>query len=192
VSFAQVLKRGTAVEILILFETIEGQTGKIVERVDQQIRAAGHGVRTFNTEDRLAPLSFDGIEKVILAAPVHERRHPKSFEVLVAANLSALNARLTLLISVSLKAAFPEGMEEAQDYLNEMEMRTKFEPDFRALTAGAVRTSSYDYFESQVVQHVVLDGRNVDLVDGVREFTDWDKLYTDVAAFMQDKPSRIA
>ena len=43
-------------EFLILFETVEGQTGKIVERVDQQIRAAGHSVRSFNTENRLAPL----------------------------------------------------------------------------------------------------------------------------------------
>ena len=83
-----------------------------------------------------------------------------------------MKSRQTLLISVSLKAAFPEGMAAAQEYLKEMEMRTKFEPDFRALTGGAVCTSSYGYFENQVVQHVALDGRNVDLVDGVREFTD--------------------
>ena len=80
-------------------------------------------------------------------------------------------------------------MAEAQDYLKEMEMRTDFEPDFRALTAGAVRTSSYDYFESQVVQHVALDGRDVDLVNGVHEFTDWDKLHADVAEFISATPS---
>ncbi len=137
----------------------------------------------------MASISFDGIDKVILAAPVHERRHPKSFEVLIGSSLSDLKSRQTLLISVSLKAAFPEGMAEARDYLKEMEMRTNFEPDFRALTAGAVRTSSYDYFESQVVQHVALDGHDVDLIDGVREFTDWDKLNAEVAEFMQVTPS---
>jgi len=71
-------------------------------------------------------------------------------------------------------------------------MRTKFEPDFRALTGGAVCTSSYGYFENQVVHHVALDGRNVDLVDGVREFTDWDKLQTDVVEFMYAAPTPIA
>lgn len=186
---AQLYRWGTVVEFLILFETVEGQTRKIVDRVDQQLRAAGHGVWLFNTEDRLASLSFDDIDKVILAAPVHERRHPKSFEVLIGSSLSDLKSRQTLLISVSLKAAFPEGMAEAQDYLKEMEMRTDFEPDFRALTAGAVRTSSYDYFESQVVQHVALDGRDVDLVNGVHEFTDWDKLHADVAEFISATPS---
>lgn len=179
-------------EILILFETVEGQTRKIVDRVGQQIRAAGHGVRLFNTEDRLASLSFDGIDKVILAAPVHERRHPENFEVLIGSSLSDLKSRQTLLISVSLKAAFPEGMAEARDYLKELEMRTNFEPDFRALTAGAVRTSSYGYFESQVIQFVVLDGRDVNLIDGVREFTDWDKLHAEVAAFIDATPSQIA
>lgn len=82
-------------------------------------------------------------------------------------------------------------MAEAQDYVTELEMRTGFAADFQALTAGAVRTSSYGYFENQVIRFVVLEGRDVDLVDGVREFTDWDKLHTDVAEFMRATPSYI-
>ncbi|MEP2028234.1 MAG: flavodoxin domain-containing protein [Paracoccaceae bacterium] len=171
-------------EFLVIFESVEGQTRKIAESVEQQIRAAGHGVRLFNAADRLASLSFEGIDKVVLAAPVHERRHPKDFEVLVSANLEELKAHQTLLISVSLKAAFPEGLEEAQDYLTEMKMRTGFSPDKEALAAGAVRTDSYSYFESQIVQNVALAGRNVDLVDGVREFTDWDQLRTEIETFL--------
>ncbi len=171
-------------KVLIVFETIEGQTRKIVEVVEQQILSAGHEVSLFNTEDRLGSVSFDGIEKVVLAAPVHERRHPKSFEIFVATSLDELKARQTLLISVSLKAAFPEGLEEAQDYVTEMKMRSGFEPDRELLVAGAVRTSSYGYFESQIVQNVVLDGRKVDLIDGVREFTDWGAVNAEIEAFL--------
>lgn len=173
-------------EVLIIFETIEGQTRRIVDFVEQQIRSAGHGVQLFNTEDRLGSLSFEGIDKVVLAAPVHERRHPPGFEVLVSTSVDELKSRQTLLISVSLKAAFPEGIDEAQDYLTEMKMRTGFEPSREVLAAGAVRTSSYDYFESQIVQNVALDGREVELVDGVREFTDWDALNAEVDAFLQE------
>ena len=167
-------------KFLVIFETVEGQTRKIAESVEQQIRAAGHGVRLFNVADRSASLSFEGIDKVVLTAPVHERRHPKDFEILVSASLEELKARQTLLISVSLKVAFPEGLEEAQDYLTEMKMRTGINPDKEALVAGAVRTNSYGYFEGLVVQNVVLAGRNVDLVDGVREFTDWDHLRVEI------------
>lgn len=171
-------------KVLIVFETVEGQTRKISEFVEQRIRSAGHEVQLFDTQDKLGTVSFSGIDKIVLAAPVHERRHPKGFEVFVGSSLDELRALPTLLISVSLKAAFPEGMEEARDYLTEMEMRTGFEPDREILAAGAVRTSSYDYFESQVVRHVVLDSRDVELVDGVCEFTDWKALGAAIDDFL--------
>jgi len=176
------------VKVLIIFETVEGQTRKIAEFVERQIRSAGHEVQLFNTEGRLGSLSFDGIDKVVLAAPVHERRHPRAFEVFVSASLPELMARQTLLISVSLKAAFPEGTEEARDYLTEMEMRTGFEPTKEVLAAGAVRTSSYGYYESQIVQNVALDGRDVELIDGVREFTDWNALAVETDSFLKAAP----
>ena len=71
-----------------------------------------------------------------------------------------------------------------QDYLTEMKMRTGFEPDKEVLVAEAVRSSSYGYFESQVVQHVVLGDRSVDLVNGVCEFTDWNALGSEVDGFL--------
>ena len=73
-----------------------------------------------------------------------------------------------------------------------MEMRTGFEPDRELLVAGAVRTSSYGYFENQVVRNVALDGRDIELVDGVREFTDWDALRDAVDAFLAGRSGESA
>lgn len=171
-------------EILVIYETVEGQTGKIAGFVKDRVKSAGHSVHSFDTSDHLGTVSFEGIDKVILAAPVHERRHPKGFEVFVSSSLDDLKARPTLMLSVSLKAAFRETREEAEDYLTEMKMRTGFTPGKDVLVAGAIRTGSYGYFESQIVRNVVLAGRNIDLVDGVREFTDWDALGTEIDAFL--------
>ena len=88
------------------------------------------------------------------------------------------------MLSVSLKAAFSIGREEAEDYLAEMILRTGFEPDERALVAGAVRPESYDYFEKEIVRHVVLRGQRIDPRDGTREFTDWAALEAVVTAFL--------
>jgi len=178
-------------ELLIIFESLEGQTSKIAKFVEKRIIDAGHGVRRFNSEDELAPLSFDGIDAVVLAAPVHERRHPKNFEVLISASRAELKARKTLLISVSLKAAFPDGREDAQDYLTELEMRTSFTPTQEVMVAGAVRASSYGYFESQVIKNVVLAGHDVDLVDGVREFTDWHALGDEIDRFLNEASVQV-
>jgi len=163
-------------KILMAFESIEGQTRKISEFAAQHLRAQLHSVEMFNTQDKLAPQTLDGFDKVVLAAPVHERRHPQSFEVFVSTSKVALAPLQTLLISVSLKAAFPECRPEAQEYLTEMKMRTGFTPDMEMLVAGAVRPGSYGYFKTQVVRNVLLADQEIELVDGEREFTDWAEL----------------
>jgi menaquinone-dependent protoporphyrinogen oxidase len=96
------------------------------------------------------------------------------------------------LDAVSLNAAFPERMEYSQDYVTKMEMRTCFNPDEEVLAAWAVRTRSYDYFESQIVHHVTSGGREVELVDGVRESTNWDAPGSKIDEFLQGAHSGTA
>ncbi len=170
--------------IVILFESGEGQTRKIADFIATEVRADGHTVLCVDTSDRMADLALDGADRVILAAPVHERRHPKNFEVAISAAKQDLATRPTLMLSVSLKAAFPEGLEEAEDYLTEMKMRTGFEPTQAALVAGAVQSGSYEYFQSEILRHVVLRGHDVDLTGGVKEYTDWATLSETVSTFV--------
>ncbi len=171
--------------VLVAFATIEGQTGKIARFVESEIRRSGREVVLADVSDETAPVPFDGVSEVILAAPVHERRHPKSFEVFVAGRHDKLESRRTLLISVSLSAAFEDGLEEANEYVVEMKMRTGFTPDAVALVAGAVRPGSYDYFESQIVRHVVLRDRDYEPGNTDHEFTDWDALSSCIAEFLK-------
>ena len=170
--------------VLIAYSSIEGQTAKIARFIESEITAAGQEADVVQIDADGTPLSLDGYDSVILAASVHERRHPKAFEVLLSGQREELEQKKTLLISVSLKAAFADGQEEAQDYLDEMKMRTSFQPDKEALVAGAVRSGSYDYFQSEVVRHVVLRGQDYDPADGEREFTDWDQLSSTVRDFL--------
>ena len=173
--------------LLIVYGTVEGPTRKIAEFVQEKLRGAGHDVSEFDTAQRTAPVSFEGVDKVILAASVHERRHPQTFEVFVGAHRKDLAACETLLISVSMSAAFEEGLGEAREYLTEMEMRTEFKPDAELLVAGAIKTGSYDYFATQVIRHVVMRDREYDANHGEHEFTDWDALEKDVLAFANSK-----
>jgi menaquinone-dependent protoporphyrinogen oxidase len=170
--------------VLVVFATLEGQTRKVARFVEQELVSAGHDVVLFDTAQKAEHVSFQGVDKVILAGSVHERRHPVTFEVFLAAHRHDLQPRDTLLLSVSLSAAFKEGLEDASDYVTEMEMRTRFRPDSEALVAGAVKTGEYDYFASQVLRHVVLRGRAYDPADGEHEFTDWPQLAGTLSQFM--------
>ena len=170
--------------VMILFATVEGQTGKIARFVEKEVRRAGQEVVLVDVGEKMASVSYEGIDKVILAAPVHARRHPEPFEVFLVSDRRALANQSTLLISVSLSAAFPEGLEEAGEYLTELKMRTGFTPDAEALVAGAVRTNQYDYFAAQVVRHVVLRGRDFDPSADEHEFTNWQALATKLSEFL--------
>ena len=170
--------------ILIAFGTVEGQTGKIARYIADQLKERGVETRVFDTSDHEHEASFEDVDGVILAASVHERRHPKDFEVFLTANQEDLAAHKTLLLSVSLSAAFPEGLEEAQDYADEMKMRTHLTPDAEMLVAGAVRMKRYDYYATQILKHVVLRGREFDPTVPEYEFTDWDAVSDGVDKFL--------
>lgn len=174
---------------LILYATHEGQTGKIARFVETELRKSGVETRLADALDTTTDIDFAGVDTVILAAPVHERRHPKLFEAFLTAQQEALERRRTLMLSVSLSAAFPEGLEEAEEYLIEMKMRCRFDPDAEALVAGAVRTSKYDYFASQLVRHVVLRDRDYDPAQGEYEFTDWAALRKTLSEFLATTPA---
>jgi menaquinone-dependent protoporphyrinogen oxidase len=172
--------------VVIAYGTVEGQTRKIARFINDVAIEAGHDTILIDTGKLTDQALSEEVDHVILAAPVHERRHPKSFEVFVEAQKKELATRRSLMLSISLKAAFPEGQEDARDYLTEMLMRTHFEPDSSALVSGAVRPESYGFFEKEIVRHVVLRDQNVDPRDGVQEFTDWDALKTTVTTFLKD------
>lgn len=172
-------------KVLILYATVEGQTGKIARFAAEDIRKRGHEAVLTDAESR-TELVLDGIDAVILAAPVHQRRHPRNFEALIAAKLDELSKRPVLMLSVSLNAAFAEGRDEAADYLLEMKMRTGLKPDAEMLVPGAVRTGEYDYFAMQVVRYVVMRNRDYDRDAAEHEFTDWDALTAKIDAFLGD------
>ena len=169
--------------VLIVYASIEGQAARIAKFVENRLSAAGHTVTRANALESDA-ISFKGIDKVILAASVHERRHPRLFEALLTASKAQLAARDVLLLSVSLSAAFPEGLEEAAEYVTELKMRTGLQSDADVLVAGAIRNRQYDYFATQVLRHVVMRDRDYDPSVQENEFTNWDAVSQAVDEFI--------
>lgn len=168
--------------VLIVYDSVEGQTEKVAGFVRDTLEAAGKSVSLVNIATDPA-VDFEGVAHIILAAPVHERRYPDSFEVFAAGRRSKLAEIPTLMLAVSLAAAFPEKHSDAEDFQDEFEMRTGFKPGEVEYVAGAVKPSSYGFFEAQILRFVVLRGEPVDPHEE-REFTDWDRLKTRVTGFV--------
>ncbi len=173
--------------ILIAYGTIEGQTGKIARFIEATLRAQGAAVDLLDTSDGTRDVAWETVDRVILAGPVHERKHPKDFEVFVYAHRAELSALPTLLCSVSLNAAFPDGHAEAQSYVDDLKRRCELTTARDLLVAGALRAAQYDYYSTQVLQHVLLRGKPYDPQATEHEFTDWEALQQAVAAFAEQR-----
>ena len=173
--------------ILIAYGTIEGQTGKIARFIEATLTEQGYDTELLDTSDSSRDVVWEGIDKVILAGSVHEHRHPRAFEVFIYAHREELNALPTMLASVSLNAAFPEGQAEAGDYVDALKRRNGLTTERDLLVAGALRAAQYDYYATQVLQHVLLRGRSYSPHETEHEFTDWDALQSAVVAFAKAK-----
>ncbi len=170
--------------ILIVYGTSEGHTRKICEHVAERLTAAGHSTSVKDSARPLAgvqPTDFDG---AVVAGSVHQQRHQDSLRLFVAAHREQLAAIPTLLISVSLSAAFKLGRKDAEGYLSDFLDQTGWTPGRSLLVAGALRFSKYDYFMQQIVEHVVMAHRELGEKTNDYDFTDWEALDAAVDEFV--------
>jgi len=172
-------------KILVAYGTSEGQTQKIAEAVAARVHELHHDVHLYDTASSPADLHVGSYDKIIIAASVHQQRHQEAVEDFVTAKLTELQKRPTLFLSISLSAAFPEGIPEAQSYLEAFLKSTNWKPTQTHLVAGALLYTEYDYFKEQIVEHVVLRGREVEGRKGDYEFTDWASLFRTIETFVR-------
>ena len=170
----------------ILYASIEGQTKKIASFLEICVRKSGAKPVMIDANQKGAGFPQDGVQKLILAASVHRRRHPLEFEKLLRSKRVELEKLETLFVSVSLCAAFAEGMEEAESYLTDVSTRTGFKPSETAVVAGALQYGKVHDYEAQVIRLVALELRRLDEIEKDREFTDWSALEETAFQFLAD------
>ena len=172
---------GDGVNVLVAYGTTEGQTRRIAERITMQARGGGHRVQLYHSAS--SQLDLDAFDAIIVAGSVHQKYHQDTVTDFAIAHRDQLNSRPTAFISVSLSAVLEGGRAEAQEYVNDFVTTTGWRPDKVLLLGGALRSSSYDYFQQQIVKHVVIKHR----LEGARsdyEFTDWQALASFVDEFL--------
>jgi len=175
--------------ILILYTTTEGQTGRISERMAGMLRDKGHSVETQRAEHaamRLEPGKFDA---VIVGASIHYGHHPAFLRTLVRSHRDALHARPSAFFSVSLSGGGPGAKPAAaKRYLEKFLRQTGWQPQLAASFAGALRFSRYGAFKRMLmIVFVGLAGGDTDTSHDY-EYTDWNA----VAQFADTFSTRIA
>lgn len=168
---------------LIVYGTFDGHTRKIAQTIADQIKASAP-VRLLDIQTPVDDLDLSAYEGVIVAAPVHQQRHPEEIINFAKAHAAQLSGMRSALVSVSLAASYADGQPEAQGYVDRLCNVTAWTPTAAHLAGGALRFTNYDFFQEQIIRHVVLKDRAPAKIEGDQEFTDWAALEAFVAQFV--------
>jgi len=161
---------------LIIYGTAEGHSLKIAKFIAERIQVAGHDASLQDASVGKPELTLSKFDSVLVVAPVHQQRHPDAVIDCLRAHAEHLDALPSALVSVSLSAAFEDGLAEAQMYVDRLLERTGWCPASVHLAAGALRYEKYDYFQEQIIRHIVLKDRAPEQIEGEHEFTNWEAL----------------
>jgi menaquinone-dependent protoporphyrinogen oxidase len=170
---------------LIAFATTEGQARKVTEHIALYARERNHDVELYDTASLADVPMVDEFAKLIVVASVHEERHQESAINFVFAHLDQLRRKPSAFVSVSLSAAMADGQAEAQHYADRFMSTTGWSPAKTLLLAGALPLSKCDYFQRQVLKHI-LAKLGDDLDQDFYEFTNWADLDNFIDHFLRD------
>lgn len=162
--------------ILIVYGTSHGQTGKVVDRLVRAFREDGRQVTVWKGDELPPDVSLEHFEAFVVAGSVHFGRHQRYLERFVRANLARLNQGPSAFVSVcgALMGSWPEGPALAQRYVGRFLAETGWHPSVTRSFAGALHYRSYGLFTRWAMK--LISHRTGRPTDTSRdwEFTDWE------------------
>lgn len=158
--------------LLIVYATTERQTRKVAEWLGQQARERGHEVVVHDAATpgpAPDPAAFDA---AIVAASVHVGHHQTAAAHYVRQHRSALEARPSAFLSVSLSAAGDEDdRQDARECAGQFLAHAGWRPQQVELVSGAFRFTQYDFFRRWIMRRIARE--KGEPTEGDKEYTDW-------------------
>jgi menaquinone-dependent protoporphyrinogen oxidase len=164
-------------DFLILYGTTDGQTGKIAERLGNELRALGALADVIDAARRPQP-SPDTYRVVVVAASVHAGGYQKPVRQWVRDHAGALRTRPTAFISVCLGVLQhdPNVDRELDAIMQRFFTETGWTPTAPKIVAGALPYTKYNVLKRWMMRRIVRKAHgDVDITRDY-EYTDWNDL----------------
>jgi len=158
--------------VLVAFHTVEGQAGKIAQRISDVLTADGATVDLVEVGQASAP---DGYDAVVVGDSIHAVHHSRDLRHYLEANADALRAVPTALFQVSMTSANPddEHTAQAQGLVHELCDKTGFDPDIVGMFAGALAYTQYGWIKRHVMRSISKKEHGETDTSRDWEYTNW-------------------
>jgi menaquinone-dependent protoporphyrinogen oxidase len=171
-------------KVLILYASKTGQTAKIAERMEQQMRDQGHTVDCLPMKRLPRDFDIDIYNGILIGAPIRMMKFPKPVMRFVRRYRDRLDAHNAGFFAVCMAAADkrPETQQDLAKWIATFLSETGWQPAMQGVFAGAVLYTQYDFITRMIMKKIsVAEGRSTD-TSRDHEYTDWDQ----VAKFTDD------
>jgi menaquinone-dependent protoporphyrinogen oxidase len=158
---------------LLLYSSTDGQTVKILEKIQQDLPDYQCELRDLN---QVNDLVFEQYQRVIIGASIRYGHLSKSLYRFIEQNLAQLNQHKVAFFCVNLTARkedqgkdTPEGSVYMQTFLK----KSPWQPKLQGVFAGALRYPKYGFFDKFMIQLIMrMTGGETDTSKEV-EYTNW-------------------
>ncbi len=175
--------------ILLTFQTHEGQTQRIADRIARKLVDRGFDVDLVKVAEDPDP---KGYQAVVVGAPVRYERHGRPITNYLRRHRAQLAEKPMALFQVSMTSARTdeEHLAKADQLVLRLLKRTGVHVDVVAKFAGALRYSQYGWVTKRVMRSIARREGNDTDTSCDHEYTDWDavdRFAIEVAALASSK-----
>lgn len=161
--------------ILAVFGTLHGHTAKVVDRMADALRRAGHHVTIWKADAIPDDGSLKAYDAFLLAGSVIFGKHRPCLREFARRHVERLNQAPSAFVSVcgALAGTWEEGRATAQQYIDNFISRTGWKPALILSVPGALKYTQYGFFTRLTMRMISkCTGRPTDTSRDY-EFTDW-------------------
>ena len=175
--------------VLIVFATKEGQSGKIARYLAASFKACGHVVELHDAEhDRKCP-DFERAHAAVVCAPIHARGYPRAIVRFVREHKDFLDGLPSAFLSVGLAvlSKVHDGRAQTLAIVEKFVQQTDWHPRRVELVAGALPYTRYNVIVRFVMRRIAAtEGGDTDASRDY-EYTDWSQLDRFASEFAGDE-----
>jgi menaquinone-dependent protoporphyrinogen oxidase len=173
-------------KISIVYESVEGHTQTVAERIGSILKGAGCQVALVRCKAATEPMLKDA-DGILLGGSIHAGKHNAKLVRFTGAHRGILESKRTafFLVCLTARSNTPEDLSEVEGYLKDFEQRTGFSPDLSQAFGGALLYTKYNFLKRGLMKSITK--KQGGDIDTSRDFiyTDWDAVDAFAREFLE-------
>lgn len=162
--------------ILILYSSTDGQTGKICNRLKQVIGEENNRV-TLIPVGEACNIDLQPFDKIVIGSSVRYGKHHPHIVRFIDRHATLLSSKANAFFSVNLVARKPEkNQAETNPYVLKFLRRISWRPRALAVFAGKLDYPRYRFLDRLIIRLIMRMTGGPNDPEAVVEFTDWQQV----------------